>query len=274
MCLMLFHPPVVVHVIMPLRLIIILLLIVSIYASPGEAAEAGFSWPISCVPGVDCAGSHFRIGYPDVNGTGLSFACGRPGYLGHQGTDIVVSSVEQGVRALAAADGTVRWTADGRFDRCPDDAEKECSEEVKSELSAGSKTGATLGFNAGNYVALEHTIDGTRYLTLYAHLRKGSLQVVPGQKVVSGQHLGDVASSGNSQIPHLHFGVYKAENSMYLPVDPWKGACNASSEGLWASSVPYRSDDPLVVHPTQLPSTDSGVYYQTIQRSRPKKHIY
>ncbi|MFZ2948395.1 MAG: hypothetical protein WA003_02805, partial [Desulfuromonadaceae bacterium] len=79
------------------------------FPSAASAEEGGFSWPISCVPGVDCAGTHFRIGYPDIGGIGLSFACSKPGYLGHQGTDIVVSSVEQGVRALAAADGVVRW---------------------------------------------------------------------------------------------------------------------------------------------------------------------
>lgn len=239
--------------------------------SLAAAEETGFSWPISCVPGVDCAGTHFRIGYPDVNGTGLSYACSKPGYLGHQGTDIVVSSVEQGVQALAAADGTVRWTADGRFDHCPSDTEHDCDEQEKSELSAGRSKGATLGFNAGNYVMVEHTLDDKRYLTLYAHLRKGSLKVAPGQKVVRGQHLGDVASSGNSQIPHLHFGVYKAEGAMYRPVDPWKGACNTSSEGLWASSIPYKTDDLLLAHPAHIQNNDSEVYMQTIQRSLPKK---
>lgn len=242
--------------------------------SIASAEEPGFSWPISCVPGVDCAGTHFRIGYPDVSGTGLSFACSKPGYLGHQGTDIVVSSVEQGVHALAAADGVVRWTADGRFDRCPSDTEHDCDEQEKSELSSGNNKGATLGFNAGNFVMVEHTMADTRYLTLYAHLRKGSLTVAPGQKIVRGQHLGDVASSGNSQIPHLHFGVYKAEGGMYRPVDPWKGTCNATSEGLWVSAVPYRTNDLLMAHPAQTPNNDDSVYLQTIQRSLPKKLYY
>lgn len=242
--------------------------------SVAAAEDAGFSWPISCVPGVDCAGTHFRIGYPDVGGTGLSYACSKPGYLGHQGTDIVVSSVEQGVHALAAADGVVRWTADGRFDHCPSDTEHDCDEQEKSDLATGRGTGATLGFNAGNFVVVEHTLGSIRYLTLYAHLRKGSLTVAQGQKVVRGQHLGDVASSGNSQIPHLHFGVYKAEGTMYRPVDPWKGACNTSSDGLWASTTPYRTDELLMAHPASDRNDDSRVYLQTIQRSLPKKLYY
>lgn len=241
-------------------------------ATPSE--DAGFSWPISCVPGVDCTGTHFRIGYPDVNGTGLSYACGRPGYLGHQGTDIVVSSVEQGVHALAAADGIVRWVADGHFDHCPNDMERDCDEQQKSILPLGKGKGGTIGFNAGNFVMIEHTLGGTRYLTLYAHLRKGSLQVAPGQKIVRGQYLGDVASSGNAQIPHLHFGVYKAEGAMFRPVDPWKGACNTSSDGLWASTVPYRTNDLLIAHPVQEPTPDESVYLQSIQRSLPKNMYY
>ena len=239
-----------------------------------SAEESGFSWPISCIPGINCAGTHFRIGYPDVDGTGLSFTCSKPGYIGHQGTDIVVSSVEQGVHALAAADGVVRWIADGRFDLCPSETEHDCDEQKKSELPSGSGKGATLGFNAGNFVVVEHTLDNSRYLTLYAHLGKNSLKVTPGQKIVRGQYLGDVASSGNSQIPHLHFGVYKAEGAAYRPVDPWKGTCNTSSDGLWASTVPYRSDDLLLAHPAHNPTGNSEMYLQTIQRSLPKKLFY
>jgi murein DD-endopeptidase MepM/ murein hydrolase activator NlpD len=240
-------------------------------ATAASAEDDGFNWPISCVPGVDCTGTHFRIGYPDVGGSGLSFACGKPGYTGHQGTDIVVSSVEQGVHALAAADGVVRWTSDGRFDHCPSDTEHDCDEQEKSELKPVSGKGATLGFNAGNFVVIEHILNNTRYLSLYAHLRKGSLTVSPGQNVVSGQNLGDVASSGNSQIPHLHFGVYVADGAMYRPVDPWKGACNTSGDGLWSATVPYRSDELLMAHPAHNPASDSLVYLQTIPRSVPKK---
>lgn len=258
------------------RIILILLLPAALTCLPGPsaAAEAGFAWPATCVPGLDCAGNHFRIGYPDVAGTGLSFACSKPGYTGHQGTDIVVSSVEQGVQALAAADGVVRWTKDGLFDRCPSDTEHECDEQQKSELSPGEHKGATLGFNAGNFVVIEHRLNEVRYLTLYAHLRKGSLKVVSGQKVSRGEQLAEVGSSGNSQIPHLHFGVYKEEGAMYRPVDPWKGSCNTSSDGLWASTPPYRSEGLQLAHPGSNSANDSEIYLQTIQRSRPKNRIY
>jgi murein DD-endopeptidase MepM/ murein hydrolase activator NlpD len=253
-------------------LILISLLFYSV--SGASAEETGFSWPISCTPGIDCVGTHFRIGYPDVDSTGLSYACGNPGYLGHQGTDIVVSSIDQGVHALAAADGVVRWINDGRFDRCPNDAEPDCNEQEKSELLSGSGKGATLGFNAGNFVVIEHQLGPTRYLTLYAHLGKGSLTVAPGQKIVRGQELGAVASSGNSQIPHLHFGVYKAEEGMFRPVDPWKGVCNTSSNGLWASAVPYRTVGSHTASPASTRSRDAEMYLQSRQRNMPKELYY
>lgn len=239
-------------------------------ASTACANQNGFSWPISCVPGIDCTGSHFRIGYPDVSGTGLSFACTKPGYIGHQGTDVVVSSVEQGVKVLAAADGIVRWSTDGLFDRCPNDSEPSCNEQNKSILGEG----ATLGFNAGNFLVVEHALGSEKLLTLYAHLRKNSLTVTPGQKVERGQYLGDVASSGNSMIPHLHFGVYKADGGMYRPVDPWKGSCNTSSEGLWAAAVPYRSGELQAQHTLNNTNDNPLVYLQTIQRSLSKKKYY
>ena len=259
------------------RKIITLLLLSAAFnslPSPSTAGDSGFSWPATCVPGVDCAGQHFRIGYPDVAAGGLSFACGKPGYTGHQGTDIVVSSIEQGVQALAAADGIVRWTKDGLFDRCPSDTERECDEQQKSELTSGEKKGATLGFNAGNFVVVEHKINDTRYLTLYAHLRKGSLKVVSGQKVIRNELLADVGSSGNSQIPHLHFGVYVEEGPLYRPVDPWKGACNSSSDGLWASAPPYRSEYLQTSHPESNSTNDLQIYLQTIQRSNPRNKVY
>lgn len=218
-------------------------LLLSIRAYPALAQEAdspAFSWPIGCVPGFSCVGRHFRIGYPDVGGTGASFNCGEPGYTGHQGTDIIISAVEQGVPVLAAADGIVRWTKDGMYDRCPDATRPECEESLKSRLPTNGGVNASLGFNAGNFIVIEHDSGTARYLTLYAHLRSGSLRAAAGQRVTRGERIADVGSSGNSQIPHLHFGVYRQDGGFYLPVDPWEGPCNTTTAGLWASDPPFQ----------------------------------
>jgi murein DD-endopeptidase MepM/ murein hydrolase activator NlpD len=210
-----------------------------------DAKDIGFSWPIDCNPGINCVGRHFRIGFPDVEGSGKSFSCDKPGYVGHQGTDIVVSSVEQGVAVLAAADGLVRWTQDGLYDHCPDISNHDCDESRISHIPLDGKGDASLGFNAGNYVVIEHKLNGTRYLTFYAHLHSGSLRITPGQHVTRGERIASVGSSGNAQIPHLHFGVFKEEGKFYRLVDPWKGPCNNTSEGLWVSDPPYIEDGTL-----------------------------
>lgn len=54
----------------------------------------------------------------------------------------------------------------------------------------------------GNYVVIKH--DNGTY-TLYAHLRAGSINVKRGEKVVTGQKIGECGHSGHSSEPHLHF---------------------------------------------------------------------
>ena len=222
----------------------LLFTLLAVVSCPGFsfASDLGFSWPIGCIPGMSCVGQHFRIGYPDISGTGKSFSCGSPGYRGHHGTDIVVSSVEQDVHVLAAADGIVLWVQDGLQDHCPNDSVRDCDEKKKTILPLASLEQATLGFNAGNYIIAEHKRNGARYLTLYAHLRNGSIRANAKQNVRRGDWIGNVGSSGNSLIPHLHFGVYKEEDGFYLPIDPWKGPCNKTSDGLWDYDPPYQED--------------------------------
>ena len=48
-------------------------------------------------------------------------------------------------------------------------------------------------------------IDGTEFELTYAHLSKFSVK--DGQKVVAGQKIGEVGSTGCSTGPHLHLGV-------------------------------------------------------------------
>lgn len=52
----------------------------------------------------------------------------------------------------------------------------------------------------GNFVLLRCG----RVMILLAHFRKGDVRVTPGQMVATGQLLGTVGNSGNSDEPHLH----------------------------------------------------------------------
>ena len=57
---------------------------------------------------------------------------------------------------------------------------------------------------AGHYVVI-HSDD---YDYVFMHLRAGSTVVAEGQRVRTGQRIGDVGSTGESSGPHLHFEVW------------------------------------------------------------------
>jgi murein DD-endopeptidase MepM/ murein hydrolase activator NlpD len=70
---------------------------------------------------------------------------------------------------------------------------------------------------AGHYVV----IDGEDYDYVFMHLRSGSIVVQEGQRVGTGQRIGEVGSTGGSSGPHLHFEVW--EGAWYgdgHPIDP------------------------------------------------------
>jgi murein DD-endopeptidase MepM/ murein hydrolase activator NlpD len=65
---------------------------------------------------------------------------------------------------------------------------------------------SAVGYDAtsGNYVVITHH---SGYRTLYAHMN--IVRVKSGAYVRTGDHIGDVGSTGLSTGPHLHFTVYK-----------------------------------------------------------------
>lgn len=63
------------------------------------------------------------------------------------------------------------------------------------------KAGWETGY--GNTIEVNH---GFGYLTRYAHL--SAYKVRPGQKVVRGEVIGAVGSTGKSTGPHLHYEVH------------------------------------------------------------------
>jgi len=250
------HSKVRVHVMLRVKSAV---LAVVFLAVPVISSAGPLTWPIGCIPGMDCAGSSYYVGYPDIGATGKAFNCGAPGYTGHTGTDVVVSSIEAGVPVYAAADGEVLWVAGGRFDHCPNTDEPDCrtalspqsagntgriSEDADANGFCSVKEGCfSWGFDAGNYVLVGHRGLPDVSATLYAHLRTGSLAVMAGQRVKKGQKLGEVGSSGASLLPHLHFGVFAKTEGGNRLTDPWAGQCGPNiGAALWQYDPPFRAD--------------------------------
>jgi murein DD-endopeptidase MepM/ murein hydrolase activator NlpD len=217
----------------------------------GTVAIRGLSWPIDCVPNQTCV----NLGYPDIDNDGKAFDCGPPGYPGHEGTDIGISfaAMDAGTAVRAAADGTVQFVFDGKYDRCPDDSQPDC--QAPAGYAPGSTTGTTvctpLGpycgtgtgscywcFAGGNVVVIRHTgVDGV-FATRYDHLRRNSILVHPGDTVRRGQKIAEVGSAGNSSGPHLHFEVWGT--GFYELAEPWAGPCGPNfGPSLWASDPPW-----------------------------------
>lgn len=156
-------------------------------AFPAGAFE--LAQPIACTLGTDC---HIQNYFDRDPGPGTAdIGCGHLTYDGHDGTDFALPSLaamERGVDVLAAAPGTVRGIRDGM----PDIA---ISDPAAPPLQ---------GRDCGNGVVIDH---GDGWETQYCHLKQGSIAVQPGDRVETGQRLGLVGLSGNTEFPHVHLAV-------------------------------------------------------------------
>jgi murein DD-endopeptidase MepM/ murein hydrolase activator NlpD len=54
----------------------------------------------------------------------------------------------------------------------------------------------------GNYVLLDH---GNGEFSVFAHLKQGSVEVKPGQRVARGDVVGAMGMSGDAFLVHLHY---------------------------------------------------------------------
>lgn len=188
------------------------------------AAEPTFTLPAACTLGEEC----FVQNYVDTDTTSAAadFSCGGLTYDGHKGTDIRLKNyvaMEKGVDVLAAAPGTVLRLRDGMDDVNVRDIGVEA---IKDRM-------------AGNSVIIDH---GDGWVTQYGHMKKNSVVVKPGQQVKTGDKLGQIGLSGNTEFPHLHFEVRHNDQ----PVDPFTheamgAGCNVTKASLWQPPLQYQA---------------------------------
>jgi murein DD-endopeptidase MepM/ murein hydrolase activator NlpD len=166
------------------------------YAFPTTASDYGYWYPTS---------------YFD-HGGGTDYTCNGDAYGGHNGSDYGAGSwagMNAGRSVTAAAAGTVTYVHDGEVDTCTGN----CS-------------------SPANVVQIQHP---NGLVTVYAHLKRWSIPVQPGDSVACGQVIGEMGSSGFSSGPHLHFGVYSGQTAL----DPFEGSCNPSPS-MWVSQGGYQ----------------------------------
>ncbi|WP_329622187.1 M23 family metallopeptidase [Streptomyces sp. NBC_01255] len=101
---------------------------------------------------------------------------------------------------LAVADATVVHAEDGQRDHLSRNSLPALLYLILIESSVRALAGARRV--TGNHLVLDLG-DGT--YAMYAHLRRGSLAVRAGDRVVAGQELARCGNSGNSTEPHVHF---------------------------------------------------------------------
>ncbi len=144
-----------------------------------------------------------------------TFGCVRSdGHQFHEGIDIL--SIARDRRGeptdpvMAAADGTVVYV------------------NRKSGLS-----------NYGNYLVVEHVIEGLPVYSLYAHLREAGAGISPGSKVKSGEQLGILGRTSNTRQAiskdraHLHFEVNLLLSDRFEAWHRKTMAGTRNDHGLW-----------------------------------------
>jgi len=217
------------------------LLFVLVSAVSGWAIE--FSMPLICDYGEDC----YIQNYVDTDPSPKSsdYDCGSLTYDGHKGTDFRISwtDYQKGVDVVAAAPGVVLRVRDGMED--------------KDARSRASMKGREIG----NGVIVRHS-DG--YETVYAHMKRGSVRVKPGDQVSRGQVLGQVGLSGMTVFPHLHFGI-RLEGKT---VCPFTGSAGKSGEECGLGDAPLW-DDQLQSKLLYLPTGLVAAGFFTQKKSLP-----
>ena len=119
----------------------------------------------------------------------------------------------------------------------------------------------------GNLILIEHTSNGQRVASGYAHMNADSIRVRVGDTVTAGQAIAAVGMAGNTTGPHLHFEIRPGRaNAAPVDPEPWlasQGAaelrsgqdasdtgCGAEPESGPTSSYPDKNPDGMVDDPT------------------------
>lgn len=92
-----------------------------------------------------------------------------------------------------------------------------------------TEAGPASGF--GNWIVIDHQIDGELISTVYGHMWADGLHVSAGDTVSAGQPIGEVGNAGQSTGPHLHFEMWEGGRTGGTEVDPLPWVTEAVDPG-------------------------------------------
>lgn len=134
---------------------------------------------VNPIDGQLWAAERFAIDYVQLDSAGRLFTGPR---------NELTSYPYYGADIHAVADGAVISAVDG----------------LPEQIADANPAGLPLDQYAGNHI-VQDIGDGN--YALYAHLATGSVDVAPGDRLTSGQVIGRLGNTGNTDAPHLHFHV-------------------------------------------------------------------
>ncbi|OZF41287.1 MULTISPECIES: M23 family metallopeptidase [Nocardiaceae] len=115
-----------------------------------------------------------------------------------------------------------------------------------------SKAGPATGF--GQWIVIDHNIDGQIISSVYGHMFPDDLEVTPGQQVHAGQEIAKVGYNGEVSPPgpggaHLHFEIWQGGHDAGEAVDPAPWIAAASEPDAPAGSPATPSPSPTTPAP-------------------------
>jgi hypothetical protein len=159
--------------------------------------------------GTDLLGQRFAYDLLKVDARGPGFRYSPVGLL--RGLFIGVRTRDcyaWGAEIRAPFDGEIVGAADGVAERS---WIRPLAEPIRAFKNAVTFSPARLPSLLGNHVIMRRG----EVFAAFAHLAPGSVAVVPGQGVRSGDVLGRVGHTGNSTAPHLHFQLMDSTDLMH-----------------------------------------------------------
>ena len=203
-----------------------------------------FGWPMRSNSNYDEVPNYYMIQHyvDQIRNTGSiqDWGCTGRSYNNHEGIDINLYPFwwrmknQNNVFASAAAPGIVISVRDSINN------ENNCME--PGEISDG------------NFVAILHSDSS---ISRYYHIKRNSALVTVGQFVEEGKLLANIASSGRSSNPHLHFDVRDKDNQWIEPFYPVAGMssqCQSLNEDSW-----WKDQKPYFEPQINRVATHSGV---------------